>query len=77
MDRRKVVWRECELVPDTLLEEIYQKYSNEDQRLQECTDYFVTCHYDPSWRHLCEGLFEANEMTAARKAKTFRPQTGE
>ena len=77
MDRRKEVWREWELVPDPLLEEIYQKYSNEDQRLQECTDYFVNFHYDTSWRHLHVGLFEMNEMTAARKAKSFIPQTGE
>ena len=75
MDKRKVVW--WRLVPYTLLEEIYQKYSNEDQRLQECADIYVNCYYDPSWRHLCKGLFYINEMTAARKAKTFIPRTGE
>ena len=77
MGRRKEVWREWRLVPDTLLEEIYQKYSNEDQRLQECAVFYVNCYYDPSWRHLCERLFAMNEITAARKAKTFIPQTGE
>ena len=76
MDKRKWVWWEWGLFPDTLLEEIYQKYSNEDQRLQECADYFVNFHYDPSWSDLCEVLFDMNEMTAARKAKTFIPQTG-
>ena len=77
MDRRKDVWREWRWVPDPLLEEIYQKYSNEDQRLQEFADYFVNCYYNPSWSVLCEGLFDREEMTAARKAKTFMPQTGE
>ena len=78
MDKRKEVWREWELVPDPLLEEIYQKYSNEDQRLQECADFYVNYyHKDPSWRDLCKELFHMNEMTAARKAKTFIPQTGE
>ena len=77
MDRRKEVWREWGLVPVPLLEEIYQKYSNEDQRLQECADFYVNCHDNPSWRHLYVGLFKMNEMTAARKAKTFTPQTGE
>ena len=79
MDRRKEVWRGWgwELVPVPLLEEIYQKYSNEDQRLQECTDFYVNCHDNPSWRHLYVQLFFMNEMTAARKAKTFTPQTGE
>ena len=77
MDRRLEVWRGWVLLPDLLLEEIYQKYSNEDQRLQECADFYVNYHYDPSWRDLCEGLFDREEMTAARKAKTFMPQTGE
>ena len=77
MDKRKKVWREWELVSDTLLEEIYQKYSNEDQRLQECADFYVNYHYDTSWSNLCRRLFAMNEMTAARKAKTFIPQTGE
>ena len=77
MDKRKEVWRRFRLVPVPLLVEIYQKYSNEDQRLQECADYFVNYYYNPSWRHLCEVLFDRNEMTAVRKAKTFTPQTGE
>ena len=77
MDKRKRVWRRFRLVPDPLLEEIYQKYSNEDQRLQECADFYVNYHKDPSWRHLCKGLFHMNEMTAVRKAKTFIPQTSE
>ena len=77
MDRRKEVWRVWRWVPDPLLEEIYQKYSNEDQRLQECANFYVNCHCDPSWKRLCRRLFYMNEMTAARKAKTFIPQTGE
>ena len=77
MDRRKKVWREQELVPDTLLELIYYNYSNEDQRLQECADLYANYLYDTSWRNLCRGLFAMNEMTAVRKAKTFIPQTGE
>ena len=76
MHRRKKVWR-WELVPDLLLEEIYQKYSNDDQRLQECADFYVSCRYDPSWRHLCKGMFDMKETSAARKAKSFIPQTRE
>ena len=77
MDRRKKVWRKWRWVPDPLLEEIYQKYSNEDQRLQECAHFYVNYYIDSSWRDLCRGLFFMNEITAARKAKTFMPQTGE
>ena len=64
------------MLPDLLLEKIYQ-YSNEDQRLQESADFYVNYHSDPSRRDLCEVLFDREEMTAARKAKTFIPQTGE
>ena len=76
MDRRKKAWWSWGLVPDPLLEEIYQKYSNEDQRLQECADFYVNCNNPSSWIQLCRMLFDRNEMTAARKAKTFMPQTG-
>ena len=74
MDSRKEVW--SGLVPDTLLEEIYQNYSSEDQRLHACADFYVNCHPEPSWTDLCEELFYKKEVTAAGKAKTFIPQTG-
>ena len=74
MYRRKWVWYGC--VPNTLLEEIYQNYSSEDQRLHACADFYVNCQYKSSWTDLCEELFNNKEVTAARKAKTFIPQTG-
>ena len=77
VERRKEVWSECEIIPDTQLEEIYRKYSTEEQRIHACADIYVNCCPHSSWTHLCWGLFEWNEMTAARKAKTFIPQTGE
>ena len=75
MDRREEVW--SQLVPDTLLEEIYQNYSSEDQRLHACSDFYVNLHPESSWTHLCWRLWNVNEeVSAARKAKTFIPQTG-
>ena len=74
MDRRKEVWSGH--VPDTLLEEIYHNYSSEDQRLHACADFYVNCHHEPSWTRLCWELWIKKEVTAARKAKTFIPQTG-
>ena len=63
VDRRKSI-----LVPDTLLEECYQNYA--------CADIYVNCHPESSWTHLCQRLWNNKEVTAARKAKTFIPQTG-
>ena len=77
VERRKEVWSWVDIVPGPQLEEIYQKYSTEEQRIHACADIYVNCHPDSSWTHLCQGLYRRNEMTAARKAKTFIPQTGE
>ena len=83
VERRKEVWsgwdfivNNLQLVPDLQLKEIYQKYSTEEQRIHACADIYVNCHLDSSWTHLCRILYGKNEMTAAKKAKTFIPQTG-
>ena len=75
VERREEVWSRY-FVPHPQLEEIYQKYSTEEQRIHACADVYVNCLPDSSWTHLCRGLYWENEMTAARKAKTFIPQTG-
>ena len=77
LDRRKEVWSDCDLVPDKQLDEIYQKYSTEGQRLRACADFYVSGQPVSSWTYLCQGLYLMSELTAVRKAKTFIPQTGE
>ena len=77
VERRKQVWSRWYVVPRPQLEEIYQKYSTEEQRIHACTDIYVNCYPHPSWTDLCQRLYWENEMTAVRKAKTFIPQTGE
>ena len=77
MERRKEVWSKWNIIPGPKLEEIYQKYSTEEQRIHACADIYVNCHPGSSWKHLFQGLFIENEVTAVRKAKTFILQTGE
>ena len=77
VEKRKEVWSRGDIVPDPQLEEIYQKYSTEEQRIHACADIYVNCHPDSSWTRLCWRLYGRNEMTAVRKAKTIIPQTGE
>ena len=77
VDIRKWVWSRCSIVPHPQLEEIYHKYSTEEQRIHACADCYVNCHPDSSWTDLCQRHFWEEEMTAARKAKTFIPHTGE
>ena len=76
VERRKEVWSRGDIVPDLQLEKIYQKYSTEEQRVHACADIYVNCHPDSSWTHLHQGLYGWNEMTAAKKAKTFMQRTG-
>ena len=83
VERRKNVWTQLYmghimiLVRDPLLEEIYQKYSTEEQRIHACADIYINCNPNTSWTEVCQGLYRENEIIAARKAKTFIPQTGE
>ena len=77
VERRKEVWSRSDIVPRPQLEEIYQKYSTEEQRIHACADIYVNCCPYSSWAHLHEELYLEKEMTAARKARTFMPQTGE
>ena len=77
VERRKKVWSKWDIIPGPQLEEIYRKYSTEEQRIHACADVYVNCQLESSWTHLCQRLYSENEMTAARKAKTFIPQTGE
>ena len=74
---REELWFVWDIVPGSQLEEIYQKYSTEKQRIHACADFYVNCRPDSSWTHLHQRLYKENEMTAAKKAKTFIPQTGE
>ena len=76
MERRKEVWSRGIIVPDPQLEEIYRVYSTEEQRIHVCADLYVNCHPGSSWTDIFLRLYGENEMTAARKAKTFIPQTG-
>ena len=74
--RRKEVWSNLGIIPDPQLKEIYEQYSTEEQRMYACADIYVNCHPESSWTHLWQGLYVMNEMTAARKVKSFIPQTG-
>ena len=77
VERRKEMWSRHDIVPDPQLEEFYQKYSTEEQRIHACADIYVNCYPHSSWTHLCQTLYRVKEMSATRKVKTFIPQIGE
>ena len=74
VDKREKVWRgdwRGELVPEPPLEEIYQKYSNEEQKLHACADYYVNCGVDSSWERLARILYLEEETTALEKVRSY------
>ena len=77
VDRRKEMWSAWKLVLNDQLEKIYQEYSTEEQRMHACADFCVNINLESSWTILCKKLYRKREMIAARKAKTFIPQSGE
>ena len=77
VERRKEAWSRGDIIPSSQRVEIYHTYSTEEQRIHAYADFYVNCLPHSSWTLLCWGLYGKNEMTAARKAKTFIPQTGE
>ena len=70
-NRRKKAWSRGNSIPDPQLEEIYHKYSIEEQRIQACADFYVNCNPGSSWTHLCRRFYLEKDKTAVRKAKTF------
>ena len=77
VDRRIKLLSESGLIATEQQEEISQKFSTDDQRVQACVDYYVNRPIvHPSWTTLCRKLYRMNEIAAARKAKAFIPLTG-
>ena len=77
VDKRMKVWSAAQLISSYQLKEIYQKYSTEEQRMHACVDYCVhNLLIHLSWADFCQSLYLMKEITAARKAKGFVPQTG-
>ena len=58
-------------VPEPLLEEIYQKYSNKEQKLHVCADFYVNCGVDSSWEHLARRLFGELETAAVEEVRSY------
>ena len=74
MDRRMEMWKGHwirKLVPEPLLEEIYQKYSNEEQKLHACADYYVNCGVNSSWEHLARILYKEQETAAVEEVRSY------
>ena len=58
-------------IPVSLLEEIEEGYSTDNEKSHAHADYYVYIHPDGSWEHLTGTLYGEKELTAARESKSF------
>ena len=76
MDKRRQAWERV-LEEEAVVEEIYSSHSSEEERLQYCSETYVTAKVNSSWEDLVQNLYYSGELPAAKKAKTFLQQKGE
>ena len=57
-------------IPQSLLEEIEQRYSTDSEKSHAYADYYVHAHPDASWNDLTATLWARRELTAANKSKS-------
>ena len=67
--KHKTVWRWC-LGSDTL-EYINSKCSTEKELTRTCSDVYVHCDPDSSWKNLARGLYHEEEAAAVEKVRSF------
>ena len=58
-------------IPESLLQEIEEKYSTDSEKNHAYVHYYVHIHGDASWRDLAHALFHKEEFTATRLSKAF------
>ena len=79
--RRREVWREVlewkYHNPDTYLDEVDTNYTTEKEKTNVLADVYINSRPDSSWEHLVKTLYYADELAAAREAKSFLQQNGE
>ena len=75
-DRIMEVWEELG-VPESLVKMISGKLSTTKEKTRACVDLYLNYYtHVPSWKGVISGLYECEEMAAAREAKPFHHQNG-
>ena len=75
-DRIMKVWKRLG-VPESLVKMISGNLSITKEKTRACVDLYLNCYpYVPSWKSIISGLYNCDEMAAAREAKPFHHQNG-
>ena len=70
VDKRRQAWEEV-LVERAVVEEIYSSHSSEEERLQYCSDTYVTAKVNSSWEGLVQKLYNRGEFGSSQESKNF------
>ena len=77
--RRKVWKRVLEwgyATPSSYLDEVYTKYTTDEEKTHALADVYVNSRPESSWQHLVQTLYGEGELVAAKEAKSFLQQYG-
>ena len=78
--RRREVWAkvlECySYTPSSYLNEIYTKYTTDEEKAHALADAYINGRPESSWQHLVQAFYRENELAAAKEAKSFLQQNG-
>ena len=75
-DRIMEVWEGLG-VSESLVKMISGNLSTTKEKTRACVDLYLNCYtYVPSWKSIISGLYNCDEMAAAREARPFHHQNG-
>ena len=64
-------------VPESLVKMISENLSTTKEKTRACVDLYLNCYpHMTSWKVIISGLYDCEEMAAAREAKSFYYQNG-
>ena len=76
--RRREVWvkvlRWIGRTPSSYLDDVYSKYTADEEKTLALADVYINSRPESSWHHLLQTLYREGELAAAKEAKPFLQQ---
>ena len=76
--RRRKVWKSMlqwnYTTPSSYLNEVYAKYTADEEKTHALADVYINSRPESSWQHLVQTLYGESELAAAKEAKPFLQQ---
>ena len=60
--------------PFTYLDEVYTKYTTDEEKTHALADVYINSRPESSWQHLVQTLYGEGELAAVKEAKLFLQQ---